>query len=229
VRFVMLSNPNNPWGFRLDRSMLEAVRQRLATKAGCLIVDALYGRSFYGDGENLGLATCFAEQLESQVAVLGPAKIESMSGFRIGVVLGQPELVLRAATVHSMTSNRAPSYSQFALRDWFSDEDELFVAGRIEMLKRSRALIHTLADQVGGVDAFSGDSGIYTMLRPKDAQVSGFQLEQALFERCRLITSAGERFGPAASGWVRVCFAQDDDVLAQVMTAIGSTFAEMVS
>jgi len=70
--------------------------------------------------------------------LLGPSKTESLSGYRLGIVVGNETLIRSIENVLSITSLRAPAYAQHVLCGWLA-EDADWLEHRIGEFKVLRA------------------------------------------------------------------------------------------
>lgn len=66
---------------------------------------------------------------ERCVTLVGPSKTESLSGYRVGAVVGRPDVLDAVEQTLAMTSLRAPAYAQHVLRRWLVDDHD-FVTTR---------------------------------------------------------------------------------------------------
>src|SRR5690606_16233898 len=76
---------------------------------------------------------------ERTVTLLGPSKTESLSGYRLGVVVAPAEIVARMEDIQSITSLRAPAYSQHLLAHWLSGDEE-WLQGLLPQFTALRAM-----------------------------------------------------------------------------------------
>lgn len=143
------------------------------------------------------------------ITTIGPSKTESLSGYRLGVVVA-PEVVIAAVEqTLAATSLRAPAYAQHLLTRWLVDDRE-FVAERIVELRPLRdATIKklqavpelTLTCPMGTAYLFVG----FEALPADDMQVSA-----TLQREAGVIVSPGCQFGPSGMRHFRICYARDE-------------------
>ena len=63
------------------------------------------------------------EKPDKLITIMGPSKTESLSGFRLGVGYGTPEIITRMEKLQAVVSLRCAGYNQAAFYRWFSEPD----------------------------------------------------------------------------------------------------------
>jgi len=214
-KYLVLSHPNNPTGAVFDRGTVSAIC-KLAQRYGVTILaDELYSRLLHDDRAFPHFA---AEPGMSDrvITLLGPSKTESLSGYRLGVVVGPAHLVDRMENVLSLTSLRAPAYSQHILIPWLRDDQE-WLATRLREFTALREMTVTkfqklpwlrLRPQAGTAYAWPDIS----KLELPDADVAG-----AILRDAGVLVSPGYQFGPQANGHFRVCYARDEAIWSSAL------------
>ncbi|WP_407565022.1 pyridoxal phosphate-dependent aminotransferase [Streptomyces sp. 184] len=227
---VLFSHPNNPTGAVYPPGVLAAIAALVREHDACAVVDELYARLVY----DAPLPRLAAEPgMRGRCAtVTGPSKTESLSGYRLGVVVAPPDVVDGAEDVLAAMSLRAPAYAQHLLTRWLRD-DEDFVQGRLAELRGLReqtaAWLAEAADL--GLRARGGPRPPGTAYLFVDASALGVPdhvLADRLVREAGVLVSPGYQFGPRGIGSFRVCYARDEAVWAAAlgrMTAALRTLA----
>ncbi|AXH34629.1 aminotransferase class I/II-fold pyridoxal phosphate-dependent enzyme [Humibacter sp. BT305] len=211
----MFSHPNNPTGAVFPERVIRRVAE-LSNEHGFLVmVDELYSRLVYGDTvfPHLRAQPGMADR---SITLLGPSKTESMSGFRIGVVVAPTEIVKSIEQCIAMTSLRAPAYSQRLLERWLVDDAE-FLAERIGDLHRLREQSLAALRAVSGVRVQAQDGTAYLFVDVSAFGATDVEIAGALQREAGVIVSPGYQFGPSGTGHFRICFARDETEWAQAL------------
>ena len=174
-----------------------------------VIVDELYARLIYDDITFSHLISRNGMR-DNCVTLLGPSKTESMSGYRVGLAVGPPELINRMEDFLGLSVLRAPAYAQHTMVRWLSDDHE-FVALRVAEYQELRDLtVQSLnATDFIRVRPAMGTAYMFpdvTELGCSDQMVAGVLKRDA-----GLAISPGYQFGPRGSGHFRICFAQEEN------------------
>ncbi|MDN6733864.1 MAG: pyridoxal phosphate-dependent aminotransferase, partial [Tetragenococcus koreensis] len=114
TKALILNSPSNPTGMIYSKEELEAIGE-WAVKHDILIVsDDIYGRLVYDDNVFTPIAT-ISEKIRRQTLIVnGVSKSYSMTGWRIGFVAGNKELIQAMSDIASQSTSNPAAVSQFA-------------------------------------------------------------------------------------------------------------------
>ncbi len=208
ARLLLMSHPNNPTGAVYTEATIRGVADVASRHGLWVVVDELYCRLVYDDTpfRHLAAEPGMAERV---VTLLGGSKTESLSGYRVGVVVGPAEVVDAIEQVMAMTSLRAPAYAQHVLTRWLVDDHE-FVRTRVAELRELRELTVRRLREVDGLRLTPGAGTAYLWPDVSALGRSDVQVARALQERAGVVVSPGYQFGPSGVGHFRVCYARDE-------------------
>ncbi len=115
VSVIFLNYPNNPTGAVMDEKDLKAVAEIASDYGAVVISDEIYDRIYY-DVKPGTLAG-----YENVVVVNGFSKSLAMTGWRIGYVVADPEMLDSMLKVHQVNGVCAPAFAQKAVADVISE------------------------------------------------------------------------------------------------------------
>jgi aspartate/methionine/tyrosine aminotransferase len=150
------------------------------------------------------------------ITLLGPSKTESLSGYRLGIVIGPKDLIARAENVLSITSLRAPAYAQHVLSGWLRDDKE-WLESRILEFRALRELTLDRFRQLPWLKVQQHDATAYAWLDVSALNMPDATIATALLEKAGALISPGYQFGPSGKGHFRVCFARDEEQWSHTM------------
>ncbi len=129
IRLLLTSNPHNPTGAVLGPEAIARLARIAIRDDFLVVIDALYCRLVYGDTSYTHLA---AEpgMAERTITLLGGSKTESLSGYRVGMVVGPGPIIDSVEQMIAMLCLRAPAYAQQVMTRWLVDDHD-FVAQRV--------------------------------------------------------------------------------------------------
>lgn len=212
---LVFSHPNNPTG-AVYRPEIIRDMARLAVKYGVgIVADELYSRLVYGD---VPFAHIAAEEgaFDLTATLLGPSKTESLSGYRLGVVVGSEATMQGVENILSVTSLRAPAYAQHVLRGWLGP-DEAWLQERIGLFAELR---RQTVERLSGLDwmTFHPQAGTaYLWADVRALGRSDLEIGKALARDAGMLISPGYQFGPGSSGHFRICYAREAQGWATAM------------
>jgi aspartate/methionine/tyrosine aminotransferase len=154
---VILCAPSNPTGACHPRGELAKLVQLLGERGIGWLSDEVYGELTYGEP-----CPSPAEIApDGGVVVAGLSKELSMTGWRIGWLLGPREIVARATAAHQYLVTCAPSISQFAALEALGERGRAESRRWLDRLRERRALMATELARIPGVRYAMPDGGFY--------------------------------------------------------------------
>lgn len=212
---VYLNSPNNPSGRNLSHAALRAIAAWAQRHDLYILADEVYEDYVY-DGQHLPMRSLAPEHT---VAVHSFSKGYGMAGYRVGYLVGPPEVIGPATRLSTYTYYCAPFPGQVAALRALGPAGETWVAeSRASYQEVGRAAAARL-----GVPAPQGGTFLFVDVSAEldDQGIHG------LLGRCvrrGLLLAPGPSFGPWPSH-LRLCFTAVDpartlrgvDVLAEVL------------
>ncbi|GAF50029.1 aminotransferase class I/II-fold pyridoxal phosphate-dependent enzyme [Rhodococcus wratislaviensis] len=210
VRLFVFSHPNNPTGAVYSREVLGQIAALAVRYDVTVLVDELYGRLVY-DGTPFVHLASLPGMADRTITLLGPSKTESLSGYRLGVVVAPPAVLEAAEDVLSLTALRAPGYAQHVLKGWLVDDVE-WIADRIQQLQGLRALSIKHLSQLDWITLAPQQGTAYLFPDVTALGLPDRTISETLARRADVLISPGYQFGPSGVGHFRVCFARDEQI-----------------
>mgnify|MGYP003288464486 CR=1 FL=1 len=209
TKVVVCTSPSNPSGRTLSKDDLLSIADAVRDHGAYLISDEIY-RELYYTPERPESLSSFCDRT---VVIGGLSKSMSMTGWRLGWLAGDEDVVRAALVLHGYVTTCASAISQKASLVSWSDEAETARAGFRETFRSRRDHLLRLVDDELGLRAVTPDGAFYTMV-----DVSKFgpsmQVAEALLA-AGVITVPGAAFGSESEGFLRVSFCADHDTLAE--------------
>ena len=209
TKVVVCISPSNPTGRVIADDDLASVAAAMRDQGAYLISDEIY-RDLYYTAERPGSLSSFYDRT---IVIGGVSKSMSMTGWRLGWLCGEEDVVQAALVLHGYVTTCASTVSQKASLVAWSDEAEQARAGFRETFRTRRDYLLELIDTELGLRAVAPEGAFYTML-----DVSSFgesmNVANALLDE-GVITVPGAAFGSEAEGFLRVSFCADLDTLAE--------------
>ena len=94
ARVLVFSNPNNPTGYVYPQHILEKISKLVLRYDVTVVVDSLYSRLIHKPHKYIHFCS-LPHMKERVITLLGPSKTESLSGYRLGIVVGAEEIMHR--------------------------------------------------------------------------------------------------------------------------------------
>lgn len=214
VRLLVFSHPNNPTGSVYSEKTVTTLAQLCVEYGVTVLADELYSRLLHDRAGSNGTFNHMAAQpgmAERTVTLLGPSKTESLSGYRLGVVVAPAQIIDRMENIQSITSLRAPAYSQHLLTHWLSDDEE-WLQGLLPQFTGLRSMTAEHFARLPWLKWTPGAGTAYAWPDVSALGLSAYEVAEALLTKAGVLVSPGYQFGPGNEGRFRVCYARDEGI-----------------
>jgi aspartate/methionine/tyrosine aminotransferase len=209
TKVVVCISPSNPTGRTLSRDDLSYIADAVRDQGAYLISDEIY-RDLYYTTERPESASSFFERA---IVVSGLSKSMSMTGWRLGWLCGEEDVVKAALVLHGYVTTCASAISQSAaLMAWSASALKACAKFRETFRARRDHLLKLIESELG-LRAVAPDGAFYTMVDVSKYGAS-MKVAEALLET-GVITVPGVAFGSESEGFLRVSFCADHDRLAE--------------
>ncbi len=220
AKTFLFSNPCNPAGVVYSAAEMAAIA-RLATAHGVtVIVDQLYSRLLYA-GQAYTHLRAGGIDPALVMTIMGPSKTESLSGFRLGVAFGAPQVVARMEKLQAIVSLRAPGYCQAVLDTWFAEPDG-WLAARIAAHQAIRDDLLAVFRSIEGVKVRAPQAGSYLFPQLPALSVPAADFVRLLRSQAGVTVTPGSEFSPHATDSIRLNFSQNRHRALHGVQRIGS-------
>lgn len=213
TKAILIGYPNNPTGAVLTRErMLEIAA--VAEKHDLLVIsDEIYDRLVYGVQH-----TCFAQlpgMRDRTILLGGFSKDYAMTGWRIGYMAANPELLGAARKVHQYTIMSAPTTAQAAAIVALQQGEE-HVQRMVAEYDRRRKLIVGGCNALG-LDCFEPRGAFYAFPSVSRSGMDDEEFADKLLAEEHVAVIPGNAFGAGGAGYVRMAYAQSYEKIEQAL------------
>ena len=210
TKVVVCISPSNPTGRVLSREELAAMVAALEGSGAYVLSDEIY-RELYFTKERPASVSEFRQ--ERVLVIGGLSKSMSMTGWRLGWLCGDADVLRSALVLHGYTTTCASTVSQkAALAAWTAEAAEARRATRRTFRERRDHLRGLLSSELS-LRAVEPEGAFYLMA-DVSAHGDSMQVAELLLEH-RVITVPGAAFGAEGEGHLRVSFCADLSVLSE--------------
>ncbi|KPK07398.1 MAG: aromatic amino acid aminotransferase [Anaerolineae bacterium SG8_19] len=218
TKAILLGYPNNPTGAVMTREIMQEIAI-LAEKHDLLLIsDEIYDRLVYGVQH-----TCvpgLPGMRDRTILLGGFSKDYAMTGWRLGYVCANPDLLSAMRKVHQYTIMSAPTMAQAAGIAALEAGNEYVEKMRDEYDRRRRLIVdgfNTL-----GLDCFEPRGAFYAFPSIAASGMSSDDFAMRLLEEEEVAVVPGEAFGPSGEGFIRASYATDYEKIAEALNRIES-------
>jgi aspartate/methionine/tyrosine aminotransferase len=209
TKVVVCISPSNPTGRVLTKDDLVSIADAVRDRGAYLISDEIY-RELYYTTERPGSLSSYYDRT---IVISGLSKSMSMTGWRLGWLCGEEDVVRAALVLHGYVTTCASAVSQKASLVSWTDEAEAARAGFRETFRARRDHLLELIESALKLRAVTPDGAFYTMLDVSKYGPSMKVAEALLSEK--VITVPGAAFGSESEGFLRVSFCASHETLEE--------------
>lgn len=219
TKVIICTSPSNPTGRVLTTDDLLSIASAVEESGSdaFIISDEIY-RELYYTAER---PASISEFYPRTIVISGLSKSMSMTGWRLGWICGEAEVIKSAHLLHGYVTTCASTVSQKAALAAWTEEGEIARAQtRATFRERRDHLLDLIARELN-LRAIVPDGAFYTMV---DISRYGPSLEvaEAMLDH-GVITIPGSPFGSEAEGFLRVSFCADTPALSEGVRRMGLT------
>jgi aspartate/methionine/tyrosine aminotransferase len=217
TKVVICISPSNPTGRVLSKNDLRAIAMAVERSGSnaFIISDEIYRELYYTSERPASLSEFYPRT----IVVSGLSKSMRMTGWRIGWLAGDAEVIKAALVLHGYTVTCASSVSQKAALAAWTDEA---AASREEY----RAIFHRRRDHLLGLlrnelglRCVTAEGAFYAMVDVSqygdEMKVAEAGLEQGV------VTIPAGAFGDESKGFLRISFCADEERLSEGVRRLG--------
>ena len=215
TRAILLCNPNNPTGARLDAATLDGIC-RVAASVGAWVIDDEIYRGAEREADDT--PTVWG-RYQRAVVTGGLSKAYGLPGLRIGWVAAPPELIADLWAIHDYTTIAPGGINDRLARI------ALEPARRATLLARTRGIIRAnyplvrrWIEQQEGLSHVAPEAGAIAFVRHTHPFRSS-ELTERLREERSVLLVPGDYFD--MDGYLRIGFGSDPKYLESALTLIG--------
>ena len=224
TKLLIFVSPGNPTGAVYTAEEAAEIGRWAVDRGIWVLTDEIYEHLVYGGAAFASLPAEAPDLAERCVVVNGVAKTYAMTGWRVGWMIGPPEVIRGALKLQGhLTSNVSNVAQAAALAAVSGPLDE--VARMREAFDRRRRTMHRMLNQIDGFDCVEPQGAFYCFPSVRGAlgrRIGGRRADTALelaeicLDRAGVAFVPGEAFG--APGYARFSYAMGDDDLATGLT-----------
>jgi aspartate/methionine/tyrosine aminotransferase len=221
TRILLFVSPSNPTGAVVHRDDVAAIGRWAAEHDILVMCDEIYEHLVYGDAQSASLPVVTPELGDRWIVVNGVAKTYAMTGWRVGWMIGAPDVMNAAINYQSQTTSNISNISQRAAVAALTGDLGAVAQMRAAFDRRRRAMTSMLnaidgvscAVPEGAFYCFPNVTGLLGRSLGGRVATSSAQLAETLLETIKIAVVPGEAFG--APGFFRLSYALGDDDIAE--------------
>ena len=216
TKALVLCHPHNPTGAVFPKDALHEVAELAQEHGFFIICDETYDFLTY-DGLPYFSLLSLPEIRHQAIGVFSFSKKYAMTGWRVGAVVADRDILDHVMKVHDAAAICAPTPSQVAALAALEGPQEC-VAHFRHILQSRRDRICSRLDRMAPQLSYIRPQGAYyVMVKTPPQTGDSMTVALRLLHEARVITIPGNAFGPGGEGHVRLSFGGTEEELDEAM------------
>jgi aspartate/methionine/tyrosine aminotransferase len=214
TKVIVMCNPSNPTGAVYPAAVVKAIVD-LAVKYDLYVVsDEVYEELIF-EGEPTTAALFAPERV---IGVYSFSKTYSMTGWRVGYIVGQqPAIGLIARTLEPLLSCTGGPNQMAALAALTGPQD--CVAEMRDSYRRRRDLVDRILRKYE-LYQYTPSGAFYVMIDISSTGMDSYDFARTVLAEQKVSCAPGGTFGPESGGYIRVSLATAEEDLVEGVTRI---------
>ena len=217
TKAVLINTPNNPTGAGLSRKQLEQLAEFCMGHDLYVVADDIYTNFTYG--EPFFPIRALPGMGERTITVNSFSKNFIMTGFRVGNIIAQAEVVRALKQMNEYVVYSAPALSQrgalWALRERAKLEPPILQQFRERMEYAAKRI-----NQVGWMTVPVPQGSIYLFPSIRRTGMTSAQVTRRILEEAHVLVLPGDTFGACGEGYLRIACTVENSVMGEAMDRI---------
>ena len=205
TKAIMVNSPCNPSGRVLSQDEINAIVRVAIDEDLYVITDEVYEKLVFDDHKHYSLAAQ-PEMAERTLTTNGLSKGYAMTGWRLGWIVGPPDLVKLAARMHSQTVTSAATFTMVAAAAALNGPQDVVEAMCCSYQERRDFMVKAL-NEIEGIECRNTDGAFYLMPRFTNTEKNSVELADALLEEAMIAATPGAAFGASTERHLRFSIA----------------------
>lgn len=223
TKILVINSPNNPTGRIITQADLNRLKHLAEQHDFYILSEEVYNTIHY----DMPAPSAWGDS-DRVFVINGISKMYSMTGWRLGWIVGDSELMEDIITSHHYMVACAPAIAQRVLVRLFGNQKHIgnIIQAKVlnEYRNRRNILIQSVEENLGW-EYVPPDGAFYLMLRIPDTMNPDHNSEtfaRALAAAKDVITIPGNAFGKEGEGYVRLSFAVTEETIIEGIRRIGN-------
>lgn len=223
TKVILVNSPNNPTGAVYNEKSLRLLGKLAIERDLVVVTDEAYDFLVYERYFNLA----WDESMEGRVVRCGSySKRFGMTGWRVGYLFAEGEMMERIMRVHDNITVCAPHLGQEAV--WYGLTHELEeVEKNLREMKENRVLmLQKLGELNESVSYVKPEGAFYVMVKYPGSE-SSVEIAWRLLREKGLVVLPGGIFGNRGEGYLRLSFGGERGEMLEALRRFGEWISEL--
>lgn len=224
TKAIIINTPSNPSGKIIPWNKIEKLAE-LAKKHDLYVIsDEVYKCLIYGENKFKSIVSIEGMR-ERTILTNSLSKEFCMTGWRIGYVLANKDIVANMTKLQENVCACAPLPSQYAAIEALSSKEDYSANMKSIFSERRDALVSGI-NSIKGLSCTPPDATFYLMVDISKTGLKSFDFACKLLESVHVAVVPGVTYGQSCDNYVRIAFTKNVDVIKQGVERIATFMSQ---
>lgn len=229
TKAMFLASPGNPTGWMLTADEQKTILEFCRKRGIAILADEVYGTLIYDGAAHAPSFLSIADDEDAVFAINSFSKPWAMTGWRIGWLVHPKQVEPAAAAMAQCNNTGSTHFVQYGALAALSPEGDAFRGQLLERCRAGRDVVDQWIGRQNRVRWLRPDGAFYGFLHV-DGLKDSLRFCQDMVRNDKVGVSPGWAFslGDARdNSYVRICFAQDAERLAQALDRLDGAIRKL--
>jgi len=213
ARGMFLNYPNNPTGACATREFFDRLTDFARQFDIAVCYDNPYGEILFDGQERLSFLMAEGAK-EVGVELNSLSKLFNMTGWRIGMAVGNPDIIAAMSKVKENTDSGIFNPIQYAGIHALKKEPQN-IDNMLQIYGRRRKMVIETLSRIGM--NFDPPKGTFYLWVPVPRGMTSIEFTNLLFDKAAIVVAAGTAYGQYGEGYIRISLTVTDNRLREAM------------
>ncbi|MCK1995931.1 aminotransferase class I/II-fold pyridoxal phosphate-dependent enzyme [Psychrobacillus psychrodurans] len=211
TKAMFFNNPSNPTGVVLTKETMDGLVDVIKEKNIFVLTDEIYSENTFS-GKHHSFAS-YMEIRDKLFYIHGVSKSHSMTGWRIGFLMGPANVMEHVVKVHAFNTICASLPAQYGAIEALTNAKDTPTEMNFEYVKRRDFVYSRLTDM--GVTVEKPNGAFYIFPEIKKYGLNSFDFATKLLQEGGVAVVPGSAFTTYGEGYIRISYAYSMTVLEE--------------
>jgi LL-diaminopimelate aminotransferase len=221
ARGMFLNYPNNPTGACATREFFDRLADFAKQFDIAICYDNPYGEILFDGQERLSFLMADGAK-EVGVELNSLSKLFNMTGWRIGMAVGNPDIIASMSKVKENTDSGIFNPIQYA-GIYALQKEAQTIDNMLQIYGRRRKMVLDTLSRIG--ICFDPPKGTFYLWVPVPRGMKSLEFTNFLFDKAAIVVAAGTAYGQYGEGYIRISLTVPDNRLKEAMERIEKALA----
>lgn len=222
TKAIIINSPGNPTGMIYSKEELQQIAEVCQEKDIWIVSDEIYEKLIYGNNKHHSIAQLSDDAKQRTLVINGVSKSHSMTGWRIGYIAGDAEMVKAMTDLASHSTSNPTTTSQYGAIEAYNGPQDTVETMRKDFESRLEQVYPQLC-AIPGFTVIKPQGAFYLLPEVSEAMAkTGFatvdDFAAALLAKANVAVIPGSGFG--SPGTIRLSYATSIDLLEEAIRRI---------